>query len=68
MTKKQLADLAAGAMNLLNDIRAYCTEDTYEWTPKQINALNELIHMMPEDARDGFFNNATLRARELGVK
>jgi hypothetical protein len=69
MTKMELAILAAGAMNLLNDLpgRADPIADG-GWDMRHENAFHKLASLLPEDVRAEFYNNSTLDPRDLGVK
>ncbi len=57
MTRQQLAEALAKAMNLLNDV------DRDEWTNRQLGDWHELAALMPESA--DYRNNGTVFAREL---
>jgi hypothetical protein len=63
MTKAELADLAARAMNLLMHVR--CATDDNAFANREENEFNALAAMLPEGERECFWNNGTLRARDL---
>ena len=57
MTRNQLAEALAKAMNLLNDV------DRDGWSNRQLGDFHELAALMPESA--DYANNGTVTAREL---
>jgi hypothetical protein len=57
MTRKQLAEALAKAMNLLNDV------DRDGWTNRQLGDFHELARLMPATA--DYANNGTVMADEL---
>lgn len=57
MTRQQLAEALAKAMNLLNDL------DRDEWTDRQLGDFHELANLMPESV--DYMNNGTVMADEL---
>ena len=57
MTRQQLAEALAKAMNLLNDV------DREGWTNRQLGDWHELAHLMPESV--DYMNNGTVMPDEL---
>ncbi len=57
MTRQQLAEALAKAMNLLNDV------DRDEWTSRQLGSFHEQANLMPESA--DYTNNGTVMPDEL---
>lgn len=57
MTKQQLAEALAKAMNLLNDV------DRDEWSNRQLGDWHELAAIMPEKC--DYRNNGTVMAEDL---
>lgn len=67
MTKRELAEMAAEAMNLLMDLRCTLRHDDREFSASQENDFFDLVGRLPETLRGEFMNNATLSAKELGA-
>lgn len=57
MTRQQLADLLAVAMNLINSV------DREEWTNQQLGQWHELASYMPEHI--DYMNNGTVYGKDL---
>jgi hypothetical protein len=57
MTRAQLAEVLAEAMNLLNDL---CQDD---WTNRQKGDFHSLAKLMPESVE--YWNNGTVFAKHL---
>lgn len=57
MTRQELADALAKAMNLLNDV------DRDEWSNRQLGVFHELAGRMP--ASVDYANNGTVMGRDL---
>lgn len=60
MSKQQLAEALAKALNLLNDAH-------HEFTDRQTNDFHEIVACLNgnEDVRRDFWNNGTLDSRDL---
>lgn len=70
LTKNELAELAARAMNLLNNLKSNdnFAEDEHKLFDKDTEGeFWALTKLLPEDERHSFYNNATLRARDLAT-
>ena len=63
MTKQQLAEMAAKAMTLLMDLHACDENDT--WSHRQTDEFHTLASMLPEYLQDGYWENASISAKEL---
>lgn len=59
LTKFQLAELAAGAMNLLSDL------DHESFTERQTGAFHKLVAMLPAEEQPLFWNSFTLQPKDL---
>lgn len=57
MTRRELAEALAKAMNLLNDL------DRDGWSNRQLGDWHELASLMPESA--DYMNNGTVTPNEL---
>jgi hypothetical protein len=64
LTKRELAEMAAGAMNLLMDMRCYFRDDMSD---RQEDDFNALAAMLPEGVREDYWNNSTLDVRDFGL-
>ena len=64
LTKNQLAEALAKAMNLLNHLRA-SSEDGFP--AREDDDFHEIAHVLRanQDVSESFWNNGTLRADEL---
>lgn len=65
ITKADIARMAAGAMNLLNDIRATLNREDSGLTGRQEGEFWELVGMLDEETQAYFANNGTLNTRDL---
>ncbi len=57
MSKSQMAEALALALNLINDV------DRDEWTNRQLGEFHELAALAPEAC--DYMNNGTVRAKDL---
>lgn len=58
MSKSELAEALAMALNLLNDL------DRDEWTPRQLGVFHELSRRFVPDSAD-YANNGTVTVKDL---
>ncbi len=62
MTKVELAETLAKALNLLVHLRA-SSEDGF--APREDDVFHALANALPEPVREAFWNNGTLSGRDL---
>jgi hypothetical protein len=58
LTRAELAEALAKALNLLNDV------DRDEWTDRQLGAFHELANVAPECC--DYANNGTVQGKDFG--
>lgn len=69
MKKVELAELLARALNLLGNINVNAAhadeEDVTVLGSSELGELHGILNSLPEDVRNDWFNNGTIKAKEL---